>query len=162
MAMTWKRILLTAAFLLVANAALSVVGVVSEYLLWPRPLANAGQLLYRAVFWLTLPGRLVLHMMYKPVNEEFPIGSLLISAFATPPLVFALFAFGLLFGFLGLLLAVPLTAIAGVVTRYAVKKYQESALYLGTTAPVEPHETESGASTPRPARSPRRRTKSAK
>lgn len=90
--MTWKRILLTAAILLALSAAMSVVGVVSEYLLWPRPLANAGQLLYRAVFWLTLPGRVVLHMMYKPVNEEFPLGALLISAFATPPLVFALFA----------------------------------------------------------------------
>ena len=46
-------------------------------------------------------------------------------------LMFALFAFGLLFGFIGLLLAVPLTAIAGVLTRYGLRKYQESSLYLG-------------------------------
>jgi predicted PurR-regulated permease PerM len=46
-------------------------------------------------------------------------------------LMFALFAFALLFGFVGLLLAVPLTAIAGVLTRYAVHKYQASTLYLG-------------------------------
>lgn len=46
-------------------------------------------------------------------------------------LMFALFAFGLLFGFVGLLLAVPLAAIVGVLTRYALKKYQESRLYLG-------------------------------
>ena len=50
-------------------------------------------------------------------------------------LMFALFAFGLLFGFVGLLLAVPLTAIAGVLTRYALLKYQESSLYLGETVP---------------------------
>ena len=54
-------------------------------------------------------------------------------------LMFALFAFGLLFGFVGLLLAVPLTAIAGVLTRYALLKYQESSLYLGETIPEEPH-----------------------
>ncbi|HHY50098.1 MAG TPA: AI-2E family transporter, partial [Alphaproteobacteria bacterium] len=48
-------------------------------------------------------------------------------------LMFALFAFALLFGFVGLLLAVPLAAIAGVLTRYALRKYQESSLYLGTT-----------------------------
>lgn len=48
-------------------------------------------------------------------------------------LMFALFAFALLFGFVGLLLAVPLTAIAGVLVRYAVQKYQASTLYLGET-----------------------------
>jgi len=52
-------------------------------------------------------------------------------------LMFALFAFGLLFGFVGLLLAVPLTAIAGVLTRYAVQKYQASTLYTGEVL-VEP------------------------
>lgn len=47
-------------------------------------------------------------------------------------LMFALFAFGLLFGFVGVLLAVPLAAITGVLTRYAITKYQQSSLYLGT------------------------------
>ena len=53
-------------------------------------------------------------------------------------LMFALFAFGLLFGFVGLLLAVPLAAIAGVLTRYALAKYQASSLYLGTDLVAEP------------------------
>ncbi|MDC9826131.1 AI-2E family transporter [Devosia sp. ZB163] len=54
-------------------------------------------------------------------------------------LMFALFAFALLFGFVGLLLAVPLAAISGVLTRYALTKYQQSSLYLGEEAePVEP------------------------
>lgn len=48
-------------------------------------------------------------------------------------MMFALFAFGLLLGFVGLLLAVPLTAIAGVLTRYALRKYQESTLYRGVS-----------------------------
>jgi predicted PurR-regulated permease PerM len=49
-------------------------------------------------------------------------------------LMFALFAFALLFGFVGLLLAVPLSAIAAVLTRWAISKYRESALYLGRHA----------------------------
>jgi len=54
-------------------------------------------------------------------------------------LMFALFAFALLFGFVGLLLAVPLAAISGVLTRYALTKYQQSSLYLGEEAePAEP------------------------
>ena len=46
-------------------------------------------------------------------------------------LMFALLAFGALFGFVGLLLAVPLAAIVAVLVRYGVRKYKESALYLG-------------------------------
>jgi predicted PurR-regulated permease PerM len=46
-------------------------------------------------------------------------------------LMFALFAFGYLFGFVGLLLAVPLAAAAGVLTRFAVRRYRESPLYTG-------------------------------
>lgn len=46
-------------------------------------------------------------------------------------LMFALLAFGALFGFVGLLLAVPLAAIGGVLVRYGVAKYKASTLYLG-------------------------------
>lgn len=45
-------------------------------------------------------------------------------------LMFALFAFGSLFGFVGVLLAVPVTAAIGVLVRFAVARYRESALYL--------------------------------
>jgi len=46
-------------------------------------------------------------------------------------LMFALLAFGALFGFVGLLLAVPLAAIGGVLVRYGVAKYKASSLYRG-------------------------------
>ena len=46
-------------------------------------------------------------------------------------LIFALFAFGYLFGFVGLLLAVPLAAAAGVLTRFALQRYRESPFYTG-------------------------------
>jgi predicted PurR-regulated permease PerM len=46
-------------------------------------------------------------------------------------LMFALFAFSYLFGFVGLLLAVPLAAAAGVLTRFALQRYRESPIYTG-------------------------------
>ncbi|MCG6121150.1 MAG: AI-2E family transporter [Microvirga sp.] len=44
-------------------------------------------------------------------------------------LMFALFAFGSLFGFLGLLLAVPLAAIVGVLARFVLGRYLASPYY---------------------------------
>lgn len=46
-------------------------------------------------------------------------------------LMFALFAFGYLFGFVGLLLAVPLTAAGGVLVRFGFSQYFQSQLYKG-------------------------------
>ncbi len=46
-------------------------------------------------------------------------------------LIFALLAFGSLFGFTGLIIAVPLAAATGVVLRFAVRSYRESKLYRG-------------------------------
>jgi predicted PurR-regulated permease PerM len=46
-------------------------------------------------------------------------------------LMFALFAFGYLLGFVGLLLAVPLAAAAGVLVRFGLRQYLASRLYLG-------------------------------
>ncbi|WP_421851968.1 AI-2E family transporter [Oricola sp.] len=46
-------------------------------------------------------------------------------------LMFALFAFGSLFGFTGLLIAVPAAAVVGVLVRFALEKYLDSDLYIG-------------------------------
>jgi predicted PurR-regulated permease PerM len=46
-------------------------------------------------------------------------------------LMFALFAFGYLFGFVGLLLAVPLAAAVGVLVRFALRRYRGSPLHSG-------------------------------
>jgi predicted PurR-regulated permease PerM len=45
--------------------------------------------------------------------------------------IFALLAGGTLFGFVGLLLAVPAAAVIGVLTRFAVLRYRESPYYQG-------------------------------
>ena len=46
-------------------------------------------------------------------------------------LLFALSAFGTLFGFVGMLIAVPVAAILGVVTRWAITQYRSGRLYIG-------------------------------
>ena len=54
-------------------------------------------------------------------------------------LMFALFAFGALFGFVGLLIAVPAAAAVAVLVRFAIARYLESPLYKGHgTEPVPP------------------------
>ena len=51
--------------------------------------------------------------------------------------IFALMAGGQLFGFLGILLALPVSAVAMVLLRYAHERYTSSRLYAGPTPIVE-------------------------
>ena len=46
-------------------------------------------------------------------------------------IMFALLAFGSLFGITGLILAVPIAAVIGVLTRFGVRQYMASPLYTG-------------------------------
>lgn len=73
----------------------------------------------------------------------FVVGQIVEGYFLTPRLVgekvglhpvwviFALFAGGALFGFTGVLLAVPVAAVIGVLIRFAISRYKESELYRG-------------------------------
>lgn len=45
--------------------------------------------------------------------------------------IFALLAGGALFGFLGILLALPVAAVIGVLARFALDRYMASSLYGG-------------------------------
>jgi predicted PurR-regulated permease PerM len=79
----------------------------------------------------------------------FVIGQAIEGNFLTPRLVgdrvglhpvmviFALLAGGALFGFLGMLLAVPVAAVIGVLTRFAIKEYVASRYYLDSAPPAE-------------------------
>jgi len=58
-------------------------------------------------------------------------------------LMFALFAFGYLFGFVGLLIAVPLAAAIGVLLRFALARYYASPFYA-----AHPQAPASGADAP--------------
>jgi len=48
-------------------------------------------------------------------------------------LIFGLSVFGTLFGFVGMLVAVPLAAVLGVLARFAIGRYKEGLLYRGQT-----------------------------
>lgn len=77
------------------------------------------------------------------VAAIFVIGQTVEGNFLTPKLVggsvglhpvwllFALSAFGTLFGFVGMLVAVPVAAMLGVLARFAVEQYRDGRLYRG-------------------------------
>ena len=80
------------------------------------------------------------------VAAVFVVGQMLEGNFLSPKLVgdrvglhpvwimFALLAGGSLFGFTGVLIAVPVAAVLGVVVRHFIARYRESALYRGGAA----------------------------
>jgi len=86
------------------------------------------------------------------VLAVFGVGQVVESYWLTPKLVgdriglhpvaviFAVLAGGQLFGFLGMLLALPVAAVANVLLRYAQERYTHSRLYAGDqpVAPAEP------------------------
>jgi len=51
--------------------------------------------------------------------------------------MFSLFAFGLLFGFVGIMIAIPAAAAVGVLVRYGLKRYMASPIYRGGGAQIE-------------------------
>ena len=53
-------------------------------------------------------------------------------------LMLALSVFGTVFGFVGLLVAVPVSAALGVLVRYGVGRYMDSSLYTGREVPAPP------------------------
>ncbi|WP_052161464.1 AI-2E family transporter [Hoeflea sp. BAL378] len=63
-------------------------------------------------------------------------------------LMFALFAFGALFGFVGMLIAVPAAASVGVLVRFAINRYLNSDLYSGTRGPDAQAPGPSGGAAP--------------
>ena len=63
-------------------------------------------------------------------------------------IIFAVLAFGVLFGFVGVLVAVPLAAVIGILIRFSIGQYLGSPLYLGAAAnesgPPSPGQTPGG------------------
>lgn len=61
-------------------------------------------------------------------------------------LMFALFAFGALFGFVGMLIAVPTAAVIGVLVRFGLERYLDSDLYQGKSKQLAISAAENGSS----------------
>ena len=92
------------------------------------------------------------------VAGVFVIGQFLEGNFITPKLVgdriglhpawilFALLAAGALFGFTGILLAVPAAAVVGVLGRFSIQQYKQSVAYLGPPDTRESNDDHDGAS----------------
>ena len=82
-------------------------------------------------------------MSFVMVGAVFAVGQGIDAAFLTPNLVggrvglhpvwiiFALMAGGALFGFVGVLLAVPVASVIGVLVRFGIGRYRTSVLYTG-------------------------------
>ncbi|MBX3504984.1 MAG: AI-2E family transporter [Parvibaculum sp.] len=87
----------------------------------------------------------------------FAIGQFIEGNFLSPKLVgdrvklhpvwvmFAIFAFAALFGFVGALLALPVAAALGVIARFGIAQYRASRLYLGSSPghTIPPRDTDS-------------------
>jgi len=83
----------------------------------------------------------LIHVIYVVI--VFGVGQLTEGTFLTPRLVgdriglhpvaviFAVMAGGQLFGFLGVLLALPVAAVIAVILRYLHERYKDSAMYSG-------------------------------
>ena len=96
------------------------------------------------------------------VLAVFVIGQVIEGQFLTPRIVgrkiglhpvwvvFALLAGGVLYGFVGLLLAVPAAAVIGVLVRFALSRYLSSPLYLGAEGSVAEAAAEADDTTPPP------------
>jgi predicted PurR-regulated permease PerM len=93
------------------------------------------------------------------VAAVFGVGQVVEGNFLTPKLVggrvklhevwilFALMAGGTLFGFVGILIAVPVAAVVGVLARFMIGRYLESPLYEhGAPLGAQVAETETGSS----------------
>ena len=90
--------------------------------------------IWSMVFMILLPVR---------VQTQGDLGQIVEGNLLTPKLVgnsvglhpvwllLALSVFGTLFGFVGLLVAVPVAAAIGVIARFATARYRESVLYMG-------------------------------
>lgn len=115
----------------ITGGLLSVALGFAQFGSWHKPLA----ILVLFVIGQTLEGNIITPKLVGDRVNLHPVW-----------LIFSLLAFGALFGFVGVLIAVPMAAVIGVLVRFALKRYLQSTLYdpLNATPVDDPH----GAETP--------------
>jgi predicted PurR-regulated permease PerM len=106
-----------------AGGLLSVTLAFAQFGDWHRPL-------YIAILFVvgqTLEGNIVTPKLVGDRVHLHPVW-----------IIFSLLAFGAIFGFLGVLIAVPFAAVIGVLLRFALARYLASPLYDPDPGPPEP------------------------
>ncbi len=86
--------------------------------------------------WIMIALVVVIFFVGQTIEGNFLVPKLVGESVGLHPvwLMFALFAFGSLFGFTGMLIAVPASAAVGVLVRFAIARYLDSDLYLGSSS----------------------------
>ena len=86
--------------------------------------------------WIWIAAVAAVFMVGQAVEGNFLTPKLVGSSVGLHPvwLLFALAAFGTLFGFVGMLVAVPVAAMLGVLARYGIAHYRKGRLYRGLEA----------------------------
>lgn len=92
--------------------------------------------------WVSIGIVVAIFMAGQFIEGNFLTPKLVGSSVGLHPvwLILALSVFGSLFGFVGMLVAVPVAAILGVLARFAVGSYKKGLLYRGQNAPPPPDE----------------------
>ncbi len=100
--------------------------------------------------WWLLGGVVVIFVFGQFVEGNILTPNLVGSSIGLHPvwLIFALSAFGTIFGFVGMLVAVPVAAALGVLARYLVDRYKDGRLYKGlNTRDADQDETDEASET---------------
>ena len=113
----------------ITGALLSVALGFAQFGAWHKPLA----ILVLFAIGQTLEGNIITPKLVGDRVNLHPVW-----------LIFSLLAFGALFGFVGVLIAVPMAAIIGVLVRFALARYLLSSIYdpVNATPVYDPHGAE--------------------
>ena len=100
---------------------------------WGPEIAANGEVLREGTDYARIVLVAAIFMLGQMVEGNVLTPNLVGSSVGLHPvwLLFALSVFGALFGFLGMLIAVPLAAAIGVIARFLVREYKAGLLYLG-------------------------------
>lgn len=92
-----------------------------------------GEMIRQGTDWIRIALVAGIFMIGQMVEGNFLTPKLVGNSVGLHPvwLLLALSVFGALFGFVGMLIAVPVAAVIGVVARFAVEQYLDSRLYQG-------------------------------
>ncbi len=102
-----------------------------------------GETVRLSTDWVRIGAVIVIFVIGQVVEGNVLTPNLVGSSVGLHPvwLIFALTAFGTLFGFVGMLVAVPVSAMIGVLVRYGMDRYREGRLYQGLAGRKEESDT---------------------